>query len=189
MITMAITTENLIDWNDVLQSLIPESGDPITMDLVLDKSTIKDTNSKVMDAYTKISQTWIDAGYDLKNIKWFDYYPGEHFDKQIETVFENLVNAKARRVWISEIMPGRSAPYHWDVDDHEEFWLNEGPLIRYTCFIEKPVFGHIFVLDNQHYYNEPQHSVIQWNDHRAYHAGTNCGPEPFYLFHFVGTPR
>ncbi len=186
---MMITTENLIDWDNILNSIIPESGDPISMDLVLDKSTMKDKNSKLLDSYIEISNTWKNAGYDLKNIKWFDYYPDEHYSKQVETIFENIVKADARRVWISEIMPGRSAPYHWDVDDHEEEWLSKGELVRYTCFIEKPTFGHIFILDNQYFYNPDQHSIIKWEDYRLFHAGTNCGHTPFYLFHFLGTPR
>ncbi len=186
---MAITTKNIIDWDSIIRSIVPQSGDPISMDLVLDKSTMKNTNSKLLESYKEISKTWKDAGYDLKNIKWFDYYPTEHFSKEVETVFENLINATARRVWISEIMPGRNAPYHWDVDDHEDQWLLEGPLIRYTCFIQKPSFGHIFVLEDTNYYNIEQHTVIKWEDYRAYHAGTNCGYEPYYLFHFLGTPR
>jgi hypothetical protein len=186
--SLLLTTENLIDWDVLLSKIVHQSGDPISMETVLDKSDAANNNSELLKSYLTIADTWKSAGYNLKNVKWFDYYPGEHFDKSVETKFEKLVNAKARRVWISEIMPGMTAPYHWDVEDHEDTWLAEGDLVRYTCFIEKPTDGHIFVLDDQHFYNATQHSIIKWNHYKQYHAGANCGFTPFYLFHFLGTP-
>jgi len=186
---MMLTTKNLIDWDRIIFNISPRSGDPITMSAVLNKSEHARTDKQLMSDYEEIAKTWLNAGYNLENIKWYDYYPGEHFDKSIETAFENLVNAKARRVWISEIMPGITSPYHWDVEDYEQQWLSEGNLVRYTCFIEQPTDGHIFVLEDHHFYNPEQHLVIKWENHRHYHAGSNCGFKPFYLFHFLGTSR
>lgn len=183
-----MTSEHLIDWDAIVCSIVPQSGDPISMSTVLDKSSTIKQDSKLRTSYQQISETWNAAGYNVENVKWHDYYPSQHFDRAVETSFEQLVNAKARRVWISEIMPGASAPYHWDVEDHETQWSVEGDLVRYTCFIEKPTDGHIFILENQHFYNPAQHSIIKWNNHRQYHAGANCGFDPFYLFHFLGTP-
>lgn len=184
-----LTTEHLVNWDAVISSIIPQSGDPISMAAVLDKSSTIKQDSELYNSYQQIAETWKTAGYNLKNVKWYDYYPGQHFDRVIETTFEQLVNAKARRVWISEIAPGITAPYHWDVEDHEKQWLEEGDLVRYTCFIETPKDGHVFVLGHQHFYNPLQHSIIKWDHHRQYHAGSNCGFEPFYLFHFLGTPQ
>lgn len=185
---LLLTTKNLIDWDVLLSKIVHQSGDLVSMSAVLEKSNEAYRNPELLKSYHSIAQTWISAGYDLKNVKWHDYYPGEHFDKSIETTFEKLTNSKARRVWISEIMPGMTAPYHWDVEDYESIWLAEGDLVRYTCFIEKPTDGHIFVLDDQHFYNAPQHSIVKWKNYKQYHAGANCGFTPFYLFHFLGTP-
>lgn len=184
-----LTTKNLIDWDDIISSIVSQNGDLICMSSVLNKSSTIKKDSELLNSYRQIAETWKMAGYNLENVKWNDYYPGEHFDCIVATTFEQLVKAKARRVWISEIMPGMTAPYHWDVEDHEKQWLEEGDLVRYTCFIEKPTDGHIFVLDDKHFYNTEQHSVIKWNNYKQYHAGANCGFSSFYLFHFVGTPQ
>lgn len=184
-----LTTKNLIDWNGIISNISPASGDPISMSAVLGKSTQSKFDKNLMSDYEEISETWVNAGYNLLNIKWYDYYPGEHFDKSVETAFEDVVNARARRVWISELMPGMTSPYHWDVEDFEKQWLEEGELVRFTCFIEPATDGHIFVLEDQHFYNPEQHQIIKWKNHRQYHAGANCGFKPFYLFHFLGTPK
>jgi hypothetical protein len=92
-------------------------------------------------------------------------------------------------VFISEVMPGQCVPYHWDVEDHEEEWLKIGPLVRYVCFVDKPKFGHVLIVDQECFYNAEQHQIYQWNNYRDYHAGTNCGSKPYYLFHFLGRPR
>lgn len=184
-----LTTEHLINWDKIISSIVPQNSDVISMATVLDKSSTIKENPELLDSYDQIAETWQAAGYNLKNIKWHNYYPGEHFDRVVEFSFEQLVNAKARRVWISEIAPGITAPYHWDVEDHEKQWLEEGELVRYTCFVEKPTAGHIFVLGDKHFYNARQHSIIKWDNHKQYHAAANCGFRSFYLFHFVGTPQ
>ena len=184
------TTENIIDWDVVLEKIVPRTGDYNSVKSVVDRSESNwEDDPTLLGSYHEVIGTWKKANYDLNNIEWWDYYPGPHFDIDIQDKFANLVNADPLRVFISEVMPGQCVPYHWDVEDHEEEWLKIGPLVRYVCFVDKPKFGHVLIVDQQCFYNMDQHRIYQWNNYRDHHAGTNCGTEPYYLFHFLGRPR
>jgi hypothetical protein len=86
-------------------------------------------------------------------------------------------------------MPGQCVPYHYDVEDKEKEWLDEGGLVRYVCFIDKPQFGHVLILEDKCLYNVKTHEIYKWDNYRSFHAGANCGTTPYYLFHFLGTPK
>ena len=128
-------------------------------------------------------------GYNLEEIYWHDYYPGEHFDIEIQNKFAKLVNAQPLRVFVSEVDPGRNVPYHWDVEDKEEEWLSLGELKRWVCFIDKPRWGNVLILENQCFHNEIQGSIYEWDNYRSHHAGTSMGIHKQYLFHFLGRPN
>ena len=181
------TTKNYIDWDKIIRSIVPMSGDKNTVALVVDRS--EPVATELVTEYRTIIKTWQDANYDLEKIEWYDYYPGDHFDVEIQNTFAKIVEAVPKRVFISEVMPGRCVPYHWDVEDEEKEWLKEGKLVRYVCFIDKPKFGHVFLFKNVCFYNREQHEVHQWGHYKDFHAGTNCGTEPFYLFHFLGVQK
>ena len=184
------TTKELINWDSILQSIIPKTGDYNSVKSVIDRSESNwAEDPTLLGSYHKVIDTWQKAGYDLDNIEWWDYYPGEHFDISIQEKFADLVNANPRRTFVSEVMPGQCVPYHWDVEDNEEEWLKDGQLVRYVCFIDKPKFGHVFMFDNECFYNVEQHLIYQWDSYKDFHAGTNCGSAPYYLFHFLGTLR
>jgi len=184
------TTKDIIDWDSVLEKITPRTGDYNSVKSVVDRSESNwEDDPTLLGSYHEVICTWKKANYDLDNIEWWDYYPGNHFDISVQDKFANLVNAEPLRVFISEVMPGQCVPYHWDVEDHEEEWLKIGPLVRYVCFVDKPKFGHVLIVDQECFYNAEQHQIYQWNNYRDYHAGTNCGSKPYYLFHFLGRPR
>ena len=185
------STENLIDWSSLLTSITPRTGDHNTVTSVVDRSEVEAKNdSTLLNSYREIINTWKDAGYKLNNIEWWDYYPGEHFDISVQDKFAKLVNAEPRRVFISEVMPGRCVPYHWDVEDHEDEWIANGDrLVRYVCFIDKPTVAQSLILKDECFHLVPQHEVYRWDHYRDYHAGTNAGVGPYYLCHFVGAQQ
>jgi hypothetical protein len=184
------STKDLIDWDSVIASIIPRSGDYNSVTSVVDRSESNWSDvPELLGSYHEIIDTWQKANYDLTNIEWWDYYPGQHFDVSIQNKFAEFVNAEPLRVFISEVMPGQCVPYHWDVEDHEKEWLKLGTLVRYVCFIDKPKFGHVLIIDQECFYNTEQHLVYEWDNYKYHHAGTNCGTDPYYLFHFLGRPR
>jgi hypothetical protein len=178
------STKNIIDWDAVIKNIVPRSGDFNTPNTVTDR--VNSDPNAILSDYDNIMNTWKSADYNFAHIEWYDYYPGEHFDFEVQDTFAELVNAKPKRVFVSEVWPGYSVPYHWDVEDNEQQWLSEGRLVRFVCFMQKSEFGHVFILDKEPFYNVPQHEVYEWGHYRNFHSGSNSGVEPYYLFHFLG---
>jgi hypothetical protein len=127
------STLGVIDWKSIIDSIKPKSGDFNNPASVIERSStdpIVIADGDLTSSYVKIMDTWRKAKYDLKNIQWYDYYPVEHYDIDVQTKFADLVGADPRRVFISEVWPGHCVPYHWDVEDHAAEGLKEGPLVR-----------------------------------------------------------
>ena len=183
------TTDGLIEWDPIVNICKEcETGDKNTPVGVIDRSEA-DAEGTLLDSYRSIMDTWLDAGYELKDIAWVDYYPGEHFDIDIQTKFAQLVDAEPLRVFVSDVAPGQNVPYHWDVEDNEEEWLAQGELKRWVCFIDKPRWGSVLILEDQAFHNIAQGQIWEWDNYRSYHAGTSMGIHHQYLFHFLGRPN
>jgi hypothetical protein len=183
------TTQGLIDWDKVIADIQPHTGDHNTVTSVVNRSEAEAVQDiDLLNSYREVIGTWEKAGYDLTKIEWWDYYPGEHFDVEVQNVFAKMFNIKPRRVFVSKVMPGRMVPYHWDVEDKEKEWLSEGSLVRYVCFVDEPKFGHVLILEDEAFHNIERGTIYEWNSYRSHHAGVNGGAGPQYLFHFLGTP-
>jgi hypothetical protein len=184
------TTQGLINWDKVIADIQHHVGDHNTVTSVVDRSEAEAVDDQeLLSSYREVISTWEKAGYDLKQIEWWDYYPGLHFDIEVQQVFERMFNIKPRRVFISKVMPGNMVPYHWDVEDHEKEWLKEDTLVRYVCFIDPPKFGHVMILEDNAFHNVERGEIYQWDNYRSHHAGVNGGEGPQYLFHFLGSPN
>ena len=182
-------TKDAIDWNEVVTLCqVSTTGDRNTVTSVVDRSEAG-AEGKLLDSYRDVIGTWENAGYNLKDIYWHDYYPGEHFDIEVQNKFAELVNAQPLRVFVSEVDPGRNVPYHWDVEDKEDEWLKEGKLKRWVCFIDKPRWGSVLILENECFHNIEQGTIVEWDNYRSHHSGTNMGTYKQYLFHFLGRPN
>ena len=136
--------------------------------------------------FDSIIKSWLDAGYTSQKVEWINYYPEKHFDLQYVDDFANEVGLKHIRSWISCVRPGKSAPWHQDIDDAMEDYLKLGELVRYTCFLNKPAVGQILIVDKNSYYMTPQSTIVKWNDVMDWHGASNCGFENQYLYHFLG---
>jgi hypothetical protein len=130
---------------------------------------------------------WTNAGYDKSNsVEWINFYPTIHYDNSVTTDFEQYCGHKHIRSWISKICPGKSAPFHQDIDDNLDEYVAQGELIRYSCFISKPNPGALFILDEKVFHKEPQGNVWQWGHYLDWHAGTNCGFYDKFMYHYIG---
>ena len=189
MIKYIGNTRDLIDWDSVIK-LCQENNSPDvnTVTSVVDRSEAEAVgDNKLLESYRKVIGTWRDAGYDLKDIVWYDYYPGQHFSLDVQTIFSEIVEAKPLRVFISEVMPGKIVPYHWDVEDKEDEWLsNYGMLYRYVCCVDKFREGSVLVFDHTAIYHHVQGDIFLWNNYKDYHSAANAGASPQYYFHFLG---
>jgi len=136
-----------------------------------------DDNIKGLDEVTSM---WDKAGYYKRGtVGWDMFYPGEHFDYKIAEQFAEWSNLKSfTNAWISRIHPGFFAPIHWDVQDNEPL----PDTVRYHVHMSKPQFGHIFIAEDACLYNQQQGATYKWTSRKAWHAGTNCGIAPKYIF-------
>lgn len=182
-------TADKIDWDHVIK-LCQDSNDPDknTVTSVVDRSEAEALgDSKLLASYRDVIGTWQRAGYNLEDIVWYDYYPGHHFPLEVQTIFSEIIQAKPLRVFISEVMPGKIVPYHWDVEDKEDEWLEKyGMLYRYVCCIDKPRHASVMVFDKEALYFNTQGDIFQWDSYKDYHSAANGGEHPQYYFHFLG---
>lgn len=169
----------VIDWNALLEQISNQQGEARTYG----QKFYQNNDGR----FDQIIQLWKTAGYeDAGTVEWINYYPSKHFDQNIVQQFETFTNVRAIKCWISKINPGRYAPYHWDVDDKEESYLQMGNLVRYSTHIGKPLPGQVFILDQEVHHMEAQGNTYQWNSYKDWHAGGNCSFRPKYLFNFLG---
>jgi hypothetical protein len=165
-----------INWDNVIETLsqpgIEISTDPTKWNL---------DNLEYKDIYDR----WQAANFNVSAIKWTNYYPGRHFDDLIIKKMSHYLNVNVHRAWISRIDPGFFAPWHWDVDDKEYEYLKKGTVIRYSIFIGGPAHGHIFIIGEDYYFNQPQGTVVKWRNYKEWHSGINAGMSPKYMLHIL----
>lgn len=126
----------------------------------------------------EVTDMWTKAGYG-PTVSWDMFYPGDHFDIDIVDQFVKWSGMRSyTNAWVSRIHPGFFAPQHWDVQDNEPL----PDTIRYHVHMSKPQFGHIFIAEDKCFYNQQQGATYKWSSRKAWHAGTNCGLVPKYIF-------
>ena len=173
---------NLIDWNSVLE---PLDTAPPTYTGPRHQSTDN------IEGVSEVSALWIQSGYKPisqgGSVGWDMFYPGQQFDHDVVDKFAKFVNFETvLECWISRILPGKMAPWHWDTNDRNEEYDSIDKLVRFSCHISNPTPGHVFTIEEVCLYNQPQGNVYQWPSRRSYHAGANFGLTPKYLFNIFG---
>lgn len=131
-------------------------------------------------------QLAIKAGYrDGNSIEFRHYYYPQHFDFSFIKEIESLTNTKHLKSFVSEIKPGKCAPWHWDINpDLKHYPVNL--VERFVCFINKPKFGQAFMIEEECFYMEPQGNIYRYPNLNSWHAGFNAGLETKFLFTFTG---
>jgi hypothetical protein len=172
---------NNINWDGIIANLTSLEGETVSTDA-------SRWNMENLE-YSKIHNMWKEAQFNEAAMKWTNYYPGKHFSEDIVNAVASELNLVVFRSWISRVDPGFFAPWHWDVDDHEEEYLKVAPIVRYSCFITPPQMGHIFILGDAYYFKQPQGTLLRWNTYRDWHTGINAGLKPKFMFHIVGHLR
>lgn len=127
-----------------------------------------------------------EAGYDEHTVEYRHYQAGQHFDIKYQNLLGEITKCTPLMCWVSEIRPGKCTPWHWDINPWEEEHKKLGDIVRFFMFVTPPKPGHIFVTDEDAYYNEPQGAIYQYSHPRAWHAGTNVGLDPKMLLTLTG---
>lgn len=175
---------DIIDWNLVLQSVknnAPAYKGP------------RHKKSDQLPGIKEIDEMWHKAGYTLESeggtIGWDMCVPEKNFDRSVVTRFENYVSTDVLSCWISVVHQGYCAPWHWDTQDNEESLRKIDNIERFHCHMMDTKPGHILIVEDELYYNAKQGDVYKWPSRHAWHAGSNCGVEPKYIFNFFGIKR
>jgi hypothetical protein len=165
-----------LDWPGIIKSL--DGGDHVSTD----PSRWDLTNPGYLEIYDR----WAQAGFNMSAIGWINYYPGRDFDQQVIDHAETCLGIKTHRAWISRINPGYMAPPHWDVDDREKEYLQQGHILRKTIIMHQFDLGQILIIDGKYYNDLRPGSVIHWNHYRDTHSAANASLTGNYLLHIVG---
>jgi len=121
---------------------------------------------------------------DNGSARWDMFIAGKQFDEDIAYKFANWVNLDSyTSCWISRILPGHMAPWHWDITDDEKT-LNKREIVRYHCHLGNPDPAHVLVVNDQCLHLQKPGSVYKWSSRTAWHCGLNGGLKPKYLFNF-----
>lgn len=172
--------QSKFDCEALIQSLKKHDVEPFHGFIELDESNpyYKDIES----------QNFIlkQAGYTNDSIEYRHYKSGVHFDNRYAELIGEIVGCVPAMCWISEIRPGKCTPWHWDVNPWEQEHQKQGNIVRYFCFLSSPQPGHIFITEQDAYYNEPQGSIYQYADIHQWHAGSNVGLTPKFLLTLTG---
>lgn len=172
---------SIIDWNQVLDHLSNQTPSYIG-------PRHRSTDNIV--GLSDIAEKWESAGYRLAvdggSAGWDMFLPKDKFDYSVVEKFSEWVGINPINAWISRVNPGMVAPWHWDANDAEEEYNSLPDMLRFSCHISPPSPGHIFIVDDQCFYNQKQGSTYQWPSRKSWHAGANCGLVPKYIFNIFG---
>lgn len=168
---------NIIDWNKVIAEL--------------DSNTAQQRPIFNVKGIEEVSQPLLNAGYKTKSeggsASWDMYYPNKSFDVDIVEKFCKFVGLeKYTSAWISRVLPGDVAPWHWDIYENENALPDEKTIKRYHCHISPPAPGHVLIVEDVCLYNQPQGAVYKWPSRKSFHAGSNSGLVPKYIFNIWG---
>jgi hypothetical protein len=137
--------------------------------------------------YAGINKMWQDAKFNTNAMQWINYYPGKDFKQELVDDIANYLRLSGvHRAWISRIDPGYIAPWHWDVDENEQVYLEKGEIKRYSITLCSPAMGHIFIIGDDYIYNTPEGSIFKWKNYKEWHTGINAGMTPKFTLHILG---
>lgn len=167
-------TEDLIDWDVVISKLENKPGVRLPR---------WDWNHP---EFLKIKELYETSNYLPDSAEWINYYPEVDYDINVNKLFGEFVGKpQYARAWISRINPGKTAPWHWDIDDFSEQYESAGKLIRYTARINKDGTGQVALVNDYAIVGGKQGDVYQWPDIRAWHGSANVGYTIKYQFNYL----
>jgi hypothetical protein len=169
---------NKIDWNDIIKQLA--SATPTYVGP-------SHKEGDLIPGLKNVTDLWNRAGFKTVhqggNVGWDMFISGHSFDEKIAEKFCEFVGLDSyTSCWISRINIGHFSPWHWDVNDDEAELAKRQDIRRFHCHISPPEHGHVLIVEDKCFYNQPQGSVYEWPSRQSWHAGMNSGLVPKYLF-------
>lgn len=162
---------SIINWSDIINQIKDQEPGYVGPRQNWDDPEIK-----------FIADVWKAAGYkpvrEGGSAEWSMYFPEQHFSIDVVEQFAIFAGMKSwNSAWISKVLPGHCAPWHVDLQVP-----NKCKPDRIHCHIDTPDSGHILIIDDQHILNPKQGDTYRWTDTKLWHAASNIGKKPNYLF-------
>lgn len=187
MTTYFGNTGQQIDWDNIITNI-----DNMNFDFGWCPRNITEWRNKAENQYKEPYKTEMqellasmeDAGLDFAFVQIGEYWLKK--EDPLLKQFGSIVGATPILAYISVIGPGNGITPHWDIDDNEHQQNSMGRVRRFSCFIEKPAMGHVFIVGDKHLYNQEQGSIWEWDSYKTDHIGANFGLTNKYLFNFLG---
>lgn len=136
-----------------------------------------------------------ESGYTQGNsVEFMHYKIDKHYDENIHEVINQAIDAEVLQSFVSEIRPGKCAPWHWDIpslseDPRVTKEYSQKDLIRGICFIDKPKPGQAFMVEDECFYMEQQGAIYRYPKLDSWHAGFNAGLSTKFLFTFTAIQK
>ena len=188
MATYIGNTSNIIDWDHVVTNIDNQgfkfNQPPRGYDEWRARGNKEDFIGEQKNSVHSMVSRWESADFN------FDYiYLSEYFIEVNHPVVQTLGNfLKLTPTFclISRILPGYGIPTHWDPVNNTEELEKQNKVRRFSCFIELPSIGHVFIIGDHYLYDQPQGAIWEWPDYRTPHIGMNFGLTPKYLLSLIG---
>lgn len=181
MIKFIGNCSHIINWQEVVENLADQSPAYVGP---------RHRKDDPVQGISDIAELWDKAGYKLTENSgtagWDMFFPKINFSESIVDKFSDFVGIDTVNAWISRVNPGMVSPWHWDANDNEEKYKLMPDMLRFSCHISRPSPGHIFIIEDQCFYNQEQGNIYQWPSRKSWHGGANCGLTPKYLFNIFG---
>ena len=182
--------ENLITRVEIEQGFKTELIDEECISYEVIEESIKNQipdNKKLISDDHSYWKDLLNCDYNWNTIRWQHFNLNDSFNDIVEKI-SNLLKMRMLRCFVTRLDPGYVVPYHWDLCDvNLRTENNLDKIFRYTCFLNSPNIGSIFIVDDKCFYNEKQGDLYKWNHYTNFHGAFNIDATPHYLFHFIGT--
>jgi hypothetical protein len=174
------------DFSGIIKSILDESNGHRDIVTVFDKDGNPRSDLPEGSFLRKLTEDLYKAGYKDPVWNGITYYPYTHFPEDIVYFLDKKFGTICTQCWINKVKPNAGVAPHRDWDDREEELSKWGESVRYSLHLGDPDPGHIFWIEGQCMYMQPQGEIYQWDDPLSLHGGSNSGYTNKYLLVYRG---
>lgn len=131
-------------------------------------------------------ENWYRAGYPDPICNGTVHCPHFHFDEKFLFAINKKLNIIADRCAISVTLPGQVIAPHTDVDGRELSLSSLGEIKGFHIHLGMTDPGHVFMIENQTFYQQQCGAIYEWDNWHSLHSGANAGLTTRYIMAIRG---
>ena len=165
-----------VDWEELIRIVEPQTGF-ISPDTALKNHKLDPLFEQLQDLISR---------YNLNGAEWITYPNDDFYDDKFNKEFGKFINRpNYHRAWVSRVNPGKTVPYHWDIDFNIPNYIKKGPVERYICVMTKPTLGCCAVIGDTPLYDCNVGDVFMWKDFNMWHGSVNASTKTKYQYNYI----